>query len=165
MGGFTRPRELRCSNWFPGGAYILKNKVYEKPPIDAYVPHTVFLLESRYFVKQEAGKTDCREHIVGICREKDFHGIMKRYNGKKAAGESREAMDNAVWPWVPLPRKMGRTRWWEPGEDPVKVVEAILEEEDKAASLADSPEEIDSVNVELTEEPIETNPEEASNIM
>ena len=47
----------------------------------------------------------------------------------------------------------------------MKVVEAILEEEDRAALLADSPAESYSVNAELTGEPVESNPEEASNIL
>ena len=48
MGGFTRPTDLRASNWFPGGRYETIGKVYEQPSDAAYEAHTVFLLESRW---------------------------------------------------------------------------------------------------------------------
>ncbi|OCH87743.1 hypothetical protein OBBRIDRAFT_889572 [Obba rivulosa] len=105
MGGFTRPRDLRASNWFPGGAYVTRNKRYESPPDAAFEKHTVFLLESRYPVKHEVGRVDSYEHIVGMCRESDFPAIMQMYNSKYCPSDTRESMDNARWPWL-KPKKV-----------------------------------------------------------
>ena len=120
MGGFTRPRDLRASNWFPGGRYG-KERVYELPPESAYEPHTVFVLESRYLVKHGIGRTDSLEHIVGICREGDFPEIAAMFNSSRATPEALTSMDNARWPWT-RQFKIKETRWWAPGEDRAEIV-------------------------------------------
>ncbi|KAI0919809.1 hypothetical protein AcV5_001777 [Taiwanofungus camphoratus] len=133
MDGFTRPRDLRASNWFPGGAYAQRKKVYELPPRAAYEPHTVFLLESRYLVKYGIGRVDAHEHFVGVCREGDFSAVLQRLNSTRAPTEVREAMDNARWPWLPQ-KKLRRTVWWKKGENPDDVLRELLEGEEAQAS-------------------------------
>ncbi|ETW76418.1 hypothetical protein HETIRDRAFT_480544 [Heterobasidion irregulare TC 32-1] len=137
MGGFTRPRDLRASNWFPGGRYG-KERVYELPPESAYEPHTVFVLESRYLVKHGIGRTDSLEHIVGICREGDFPEIAAMFNSSRATSEALTSMDNARWPWT-RQFKIKETRWWAPGEDRAEIVRKMrageeLEPADGSAS-------------------------------
>ncbi|KIM87737.1 hypothetical protein PILCRDRAFT_814444 [Piloderma croceum F 1598] len=128
MGGFTRPRDLRSSNWFPGGRYATLGKVYESPPESAYEPHTVYLLESRYPVKHGLGRVDCYDHVVGVCREGDFEAILRRYNSARAPRTELDAMDNARWPWGPQ-FKLQRTKWWGPGENPRDIIKEIFGEE------------------------------------
>ena len=128
MGGFTRPRDLRSSNWFPGGRYEIMGKVYESPPEAAYEPHTVFLLESRYPVRHGIGRVDCYDHVVGVCREGDFEAVLKRYNSNRAPRTEQEAMDNARWPWQP-PYRMKRTRWWADDENPADIMKELYGDE------------------------------------
>lgn len=129
MGGFTRPTDLRASNWFSGGRYVEKNKVYEVPPASAYEPHTVFLLESRYLVKHGIGRADSYDHVVGVCREGDFPAILAKFNSRKCPSDELACMDNARWPFLP-PKRVKRTIWWEKDEDPQEVVRQILEKEE-----------------------------------
>ncbi|KAJ6472776.1 hypothetical protein C8R47DRAFT_724977 [Mycena vitilis] len=63
MPGFTRPSDLRSSNWFPGGAYVSSGKVYESPVGEAYEPHTVFLLESRYNIRYGSSRVEAPEYV------------------------------------------------------------------------------------------------------
>ena len=140
MGGFTRPRDLRCSNWFPGGEYARK-KIYEKPLVEAYAPHTVFLLESRHFVRHDKGKPESLVHIVGVCRERDFNAIMRKFNSKTSVGDARRSMDNARWPWMRSPSKIAKVKWWDPGENPEEVIRAILDAEDKTDMHESHPEQ------------------------
>ena len=128
MGGFTRPRDLRSSNWWRGGRYAELGKVYECPPESAYEPHTVFLLESRYPVKHGVGRVDSVDHVVGVCREGDFEAVLKRYNSPRAPPDELEAMDNARWPWGPQ-YQLKRTKWWGPGENPHDIIKEIFGEE------------------------------------
>lgn len=129
MGGFTRPRDLRSSNWWPGGRYRSLNKVYELPPSTAYEPHTVFLLESRYRIKHGVGRVDSYEHIVGVCREGDLPAVLAHYNSSRAPSEIRQNMDNARWPWMP-PKVLRRHRWWGKGENPLEVRQNALDDID-----------------------------------
>lgn len=126
MGGFTRPRDLRALYWSKGGPYCGK-KSYEAPPATAYSPHTVYLLEARYFTKHGVGRADSIEHIVGVCRECDFPDVLARYNS--AHSSEREIMDNARWPWTAQGR-MKRVKWWNPDEDPKEIRRAIMEGSD-----------------------------------
>jgi hypothetical protein len=121
MGGFTRPQDLRITNWFPGGPYLAKNKVYESPPEAAYEPHTVFLLEARYVTKHGHGRADSIEHIVGVCREGDLPAIIEHYNSPSCPQNAKEIMDNARWPWMKQ-KEVKRTVWWEKGEDKAMVM-------------------------------------------
>lgn len=121
MGGFTRPRDLRSSNWFPGGRYEVLGKVYESPPEAAYQPHTVYLLESRYPVRHGIGRVDAYDHVVGICREGDLEAVLRRYNSDRCPRTEKEAMDNARWPWQPQ-FHMKRTKWWGPDENPLDII-------------------------------------------
>ncbi|CAE6393127.1 unnamed protein product [Rhizoctonia solani] len=120
QGGFTQPRVLRGSNWFPGGTYLAKNKVYEKPVDSAYEPHTVYVLESRYPVKtKEQGRPDVPEHIVGVIRTPVWLQFLKHKNSPKVTGNARLSMDAAWWPF--LSRRIRKTepeQWWDKGEDP-----------------------------------------------
>ncbi|KAF8603335.1 hypothetical protein BDV93DRAFT_606909 [Ceratobasidium sp. AG-I] len=118
--GFTKPRILRASNWFPGGEYIRKEKVYEKPPEDAYQPYTVYILESRYPVKtKEPGRPDVPEHIVGVCRERHFTSLIKQKNSPGNPGISKVSMDAAWWPFLKRrPTAEKRQIWWDKDEDP-----------------------------------------------
>lgn len=116
MGGFTRPRDLRSSNWWPGGMYRTKKKRYESPPEAAYQPHTVFLLESRYKVRGGRDTSDAYHHVVGVCRAGDLPGVIARYNSSRAPGKSMEAMDNALWPWAKVSSK-GKLAWCEQDPD------------------------------------------------
>ncbi|KZT01303.1 uncharacterized protein LAESUDRAFT_763896 [Laetiporus sulphureus 93-53] len=134
MGGFTRPRDLRISNWFPGGAYLAKRKKYEPPPPEAYTSHTVFLLETRYPVRHELGRKDAIEHFVGVCRTGDFPAVLRKMNSLNSPSEARLAMDNAIWPWV-HPKAIKRQVWLEKGETLQETL-ARLEKEDEAAVQA-----------------------------
>ncbi|KAF8885211.1 hypothetical protein BD779DRAFT_1534654 [Infundibulicybe gibba] len=120
MGGFTRPRDIRVSNWFQGGRYVSIGKKYEPPPDKAYESHTVFLLESRYNVKFGPGRVDALEHILEVCREGDFQAVLARYNSLKAPPDALQAMDNARWPWG-AQRNTKRVVWWDKGEDPMSI--------------------------------------------
>jgi hypothetical protein len=100
MGGFTRPRDLRSSNWWPGGRYRNLKKVYEKPLAAAYSPYTVFLLESRYPIRFGHGRVTSHEHIVGVCREEDFTAVVAKYNSQHAGVDAMKLMDAARWPWL-----------------------------------------------------------------
>lgn len=159
MGGFTRPRDLRSSNWFPGGRYADMGKVYEAPPDAAYEPHTVFLLESRHPVRHGVGRVDTYDHVVGVCREGDFEAVLQRYNSERAPGEERESMDNARWPWVPQ-YQLKRTKWWADGENPKQIMADLLGEAgvDGAyldESLAEFAEDVDAhLNVEDPHQPM-----------
>ncbi|KAJ7581094.1 hypothetical protein C8J56DRAFT_959085 [Mycena floridula] len=96
MGGFTVPTHLRTSSWFPGGRYHRIGKSYEPPAPAAYTPHTVFVLESRYPVRQSIGMVEQHEHIVSICRTCDFQTVLKGYNrlpGSDAEQQEQEDED------------------------------------------------------------------------
>ncbi|KIJ56515.1 hypothetical protein M422DRAFT_238141 [Sphaerobolus stellatus SS14] len=130
MGGFTRPRDLRASNWYPGGPYILKGKKYEIPHEDAYKPHTVFLAETRYKVRQGTGRVDARNHVVGICRTQDWHKIVKKLNSRSVPREYRESLDNACWPWLPDGggKVLKQVKWWGPDENLEEIMKEIYED-------------------------------------
>ncbi|KAJ1303866.1 hypothetical protein OPQ81_008285 [Rhizoctonia solani] len=123
QGGFTQPRILRASNWFPGGAYLAKNKVYEKPLDSAYEPHTVYILESRYPIKtKEPGRPDVPEHIVDVIREPHWLPYLQHKNSPKVTGNARLSMDAAWWPFLSRRiRKMEPETWWDQGEDPEQL--------------------------------------------
>lgn len=130
MGGFTRPRDLRASSWFPGGPYIQRRKVYESPHESAYEPHTVFLLETRHRVRHGIGRVDSKDHVVGVCRAVDFVKIVQKYNGKQCPRNARESLDNACWPWLPKSGKVLKpTRWWGPDENLEDIMKEIYEDE------------------------------------
>ncbi|KAF8582425.1 hypothetical protein K439DRAFT_1635360 [Ramaria rubella] len=129
MGGFTRPRDLRATNWFPGGPYLLKGKQYESPHESAYEPHTVFLLESRYKVRHGIGRVDSKDHVVGVCRASDFVKLIEKYNSVRCPFEARESMDNACWPWLPKSGKVLKpTRWWGPDENLEDFMKELYED-------------------------------------
>jgi hypothetical protein len=129
MGGFTRPRDLRSANWWPGGRYRALGKVYERPVAGAYVPHTTFVLESRYPVVHGIGRADAREHITGVCRAGDLPAVLRHYNSPAAPRAARELMDNARWPWR-AQKPVRPAPWWEPGEHPRAVRQAVLDDVD-----------------------------------
>ncbi|KAJ7640169.1 hypothetical protein B0H17DRAFT_994872 [Mycena rosella] len=117
MSGFTRPKDLRTSNWFPGGSYIERGKVYESPAQEAYEPHTVFLFESRYNIRFGVGRVEAPEYIYGMCREQDLPAVLKIYNSEAAGREVLELMDNARWPWGPQAQPHRRVKWWTDSND------------------------------------------------
>ncbi|CAE6393280.1 unnamed protein product [Rhizoctonia solani] len=123
QGGFTQPRILRASNWFPGGTYLAKQKVYEKPLDSAYEPHTVYILESRYPVQtKEPGRPDVPEHIVGVIREPHWLPFLKHKNSPRVTGAARLSMDAAWWPFLPRRiRKIEPEPWWSKDEDPKQL--------------------------------------------
>ena len=130
MGGFTRPRDLRAGNWFPGGPYIQRGKVYESPHGAAYQPHTVFLLETRYKVRHGIGRVDAKDHVVGVCRAGDFIKLVRKYNSRRCPADAKESMDNACWPWLPKGGKVLKpTRWWGPDEKLEDIMKEIYEVE------------------------------------
>jgi hypothetical protein len=130
MGGFTRPRDLRAANWFPGGPYLQKQKVYESPHESAYEAHTVFLLETRHRVRHGIGRVDSKDHVVGVCRAVDFVKIVQKYNSKRCPAEARESLDNACWPWLPKSGKVLKpTRWWGSDENPEFIMREIYEDD------------------------------------
>ncbi|EKM51200.1 uncharacterized protein PHACADRAFT_263219 [Phanerochaete carnosa HHB-10118-sp] len=137
MGGFTRPQDLRVSNWWPGGAYLRKRKVYEAPPPAAYEPHTAFLLEARYPTRHGVGRQDSIEHVVGVCREGDLPAILEKYNSWNCPKEEMEVMDNAIWPWVEK-RSKKSVVWWDKGESRREVLERRQQEIYEGASSADA---------------------------
>ncbi|KAG9119818.1 hypothetical protein FRC07_004964 [Ceratobasidium sp. 392] len=122
-GGFTKPRMLRASNWFPGGEYIRKGKIYEQPVDDAYTPHTVYILESRYPIRtKEPSRPDVPEHFVSICREEHFTSIVKGKNSPKMQGDMKVSMDAAWWPFLGRRvKKEEQEPWWKEGEDPKQI--------------------------------------------
>lgn len=125
MGGFTRPRDLRASNWFPGGPYVLKGKRYESPSEEAYKPHTVFLLETRHKVRHSTGIVDSKDHVIGVCRAVDWPRLIKFYNSPNCPAKHKESLDNACWSWLPRSGKVIRpVVWW--GQD--EKLEDIMKE-------------------------------------
>lgn len=151
MGGFTRPKDLRSANWWPGGPYESKGKVYESPPEAAYEPHTVFLLESRYPVKHGIGRVDSHDHVVGVCREGDFEAVLKRYNSVRAPREELEAMDNARWPWGPQ-YQLKRTKWWAAGENPQEIIKELFGEAGIDAAYMDESGKFEGFEEEVEED-------------
>ncbi|KAH7886599.1 hypothetical protein F5I97DRAFT_1807819 [Phlebopus sp. FC_14] len=125
MGGFTRPRHLRTLAWCKGGQYQRKGKYYEMPPPDAYEPHTVYLLEGRYYSAHTVGRSDSLEHVVGVCRESDVLDTIKRHNSSLTTAKAFRAMDFAHWPW--LPPRAKRIKWWQDDENPDEIVKEIHE--------------------------------------
>ena len=126
MGGFTRPTDLRVSNWNSGGRYVDLEKTYHPPTASAYEPHTVFLLESRYPVQHGIGRCDSHDHIVAVCRESDFPALLKKLNSNECPDEYSESMDNARWPWLP-PKRQKRAKWWTADENPAELHAQALE--------------------------------------
>src|SRR6266436_8948085 len=123
MGGFTRPRELRSSNWWPGGPYVGKGKEYESPLPEAYAPHTVYLLETRYPVNHGTGRPIAVEHVTGMCKGNALPSVLKHLNSVPTSGTGNTVskytnwMDNAVWPWSS--RMRGRREiWWTSDDRP-----------------------------------------------
>ncbi|KAJ7262783.1 hypothetical protein B0H12DRAFT_1047526 [Mycena haematopus] len=112
MAGFTRPTDLRSSNWFPGGAYVSRKKVYESPVEEAYQSHTVYILESRYNIRYGVGRVEAPDYVYGVCREEDFPAVLKAYNSPNVPRSVLEAMDNARWPQGPQRKPHSRQRWW-----------------------------------------------------
>jgi hypothetical protein len=133
MGGFTRPRDLRVLAWSKGGA-LEKRKIYESPNPEAYIPHTVYLLEARYPSKRMRERAPALEHIVGFCRESEFIKHLQRYNSSGASKDLLEAMDTARWPWLPKKRAK-RIKWWEDREDRVATLQEVYGEDANAALL------------------------------
>jgi hypothetical protein len=127
MGGFTRPRDLRVTNWMPGGAYIQKGKAYENPNSTAYTPHTVFLVQSRYSVNQTLGRANTPEYIVGFVTENKFKKYLRQINSGWAGDELLEIMDNACWPGISETTDLKRVKWWKSEEDPNSIRRAVLE--------------------------------------
>lgn len=131
MGGFTRPRDLRASNWFPGGPYVLKGKGYESPSEEAYKPHTVFLLETRHKVRHNTGIVDAKDHVVGICRTVDWPRLIEFYNSPRCPLKHKESLDNACWPWLPRSGKVIRpVVWWGHDEKLEDIMKEIYEDPD-----------------------------------
>lgn len=124
MGGFTRPGDLRASNWFPGGRYLSLSKAYESPSPAAYEPHTVFVLESRLKVHYGRGRVDANHHLIGVCRESDLEAILERYNSDRAPLEAMQCMDNARWPWYPA-NEMSPIKWWETDEEWIETISML----------------------------------------
>ncbi|OBZ72867.1 hypothetical protein A0H81_07013 [Grifola frondosa] len=136
MGGFTRPTDLRASNWFPGGAYKMDARGYESPFPAAYEPHTVFLLESRYPVIHGVGRDDSYEHVVGICREGDLPAVLRMYNSRSCPHEDLEVMDRARWPWM-KPKKIKTINWWGKGETRESAMALIAQELEQEVAQAE----------------------------
>ncbi|KAJ4490466.1 hypothetical protein J3R30DRAFT_85630 [Lentinula aciculospora] len=124
MGGFTRPTDLRASNWFPGGAYVSEGRRYEEPSPFAYEPHTVFLLESRYDIKYQIGRTDSPAHIVAVCRASDLEAVLEMFNSKGTPRDCKQLMDNARWPWL-SPKKVKPVKWWTSDEERMEALQSL----------------------------------------
>ncbi|KAJ3719679.1 hypothetical protein DFJ43DRAFT_1031844 [Lentinula guzmanii] len=124
MAGFTRPTDLRASNWFPGGPYATGGKTYEDPSPFAYEPHTVFLLESHYDIKYEIGRTDSPAHIVAVCRTGDFEAVLKMFNSRRTPNDCKQLMDNAHWPWL-ISKKAKSVKWWTSDEERLETLQDI----------------------------------------
>ncbi|KAL0573942.1 hypothetical protein V5O48_008011 [Marasmius crinis-equi] len=105
--GLTR----RASSRLPGGAYEESQEKIEKPSPEAYQPHTVYLLESRYHVSYGAGRVEHFEHAYGYCRTPDFEQVVRMYNSEQCPPAEKQAMDNALWPWR-RPDSVKSIKWW-----------------------------------------------------
>ncbi|KAE9400624.1 hypothetical protein BT96DRAFT_857103 [Gymnopus androsaceus JB14] len=126
-GGFTRPTDIRASNWFPGGRYHTMGKVYEEPSPFAYEPHTVLLLESRYDIKYGIGRKDHPAHIVAVCRTADLEAVIKSFNSRLAPGDCLQYMDNARWPWL-KPKKTSHVKWWNSPEEREETLQDLKDD-------------------------------------
>ncbi|KAF7328998.1 hypothetical protein MVEN_02529800 [Mycena venus] len=129
---------VKHSNWFPGGAYVSKNKVYESPAEEAYQSHTVFILESRYNIRFGVGRVDSPDYIYGVCREEDLPAVLEGYNSEDAPGKVLEAMDNARWPEGPQARPQQQQRWWVDRADLFQTLKEV-------GSAVPRPEDIDKL--------------------
>ncbi|KZO97264.1 hypothetical protein CALVIDRAFT_536300 [Calocera viscosa TUFC12733] len=129
MGGFTKPRDLRATNWWPGGAYLVKNKLYERPAAEAYVPYTVYLLETRYKVRYGQGRPAVPEHVVGMCPADVFPALLKKMNSTPHL--FRQAMDNAIWPFDWQFERKKTNKWWANIDELVRfgVIDQLTAEE------------------------------------
>ena len=147
MGGFTQPKQLRSANWYHGGPYVERRKVYVPPDADAYHPRTVYLLEGRHPTVHGPGRVDAFERKLGTCVEGDFPRVGE-YANTTSASEYIEAMDNARWPWD-SPRPHRRVRWWEPSEDPKQIRQRALED-NVEASAETTPAEVVAAELRAT---------------
>ncbi|KAI8977845.1 hypothetical protein BD414DRAFT_495808 [Trametes punicea] len=136
-GGFTRPSELRITNWFPGGPYDRNKKVYEAPDPDAYTPRTVFVLEGRYPSVLGQGRVDAYPVVTGVCKEGSLHHIVEIANSPRAGNQFTGPMDSARWPWD-KPMSQKRVRWWDEGENPKALRREANEDGSIIESLAPS---------------------------
>ncbi|KAF9221098.1 hypothetical protein BS17DRAFT_785905 [Gyrodon lividus] len=136
MGGFTRPRDLRVLAWSKGGQ-LERRKVYESPTPDAYVPHTVYILEGRYPSKRSKERAPTLDHIVGFCRESDFPKVIQRYNSEHTSKDVLEAMDTAQWPWLPQKHEK-HIRWWKDSEDRIATLQEVYGDDADVALLDDA---------------------------
>jgi hypothetical protein len=163
MGGFTRPRDLRATNWFPGGAYILKKKKYEMPSPSAYKPYTVFLLESRYMVKKGTGRVNCHEYMTGSIRAENFERYMQVVNSGYAPTNLLEEMDNAHWPHIGSkdPTALKKTKWWSSGQNHRAIRKAALTGEDPESAEVEEHMEGGGKRIEIQEDDPENEVEES----
>ncbi|KDQ08529.1 hypothetical protein BOTBODRAFT_179743 [Botryobasidium botryosum FD-172 SS1] len=105
MGGFTRPRDLRASNWFYGGPYVQRQKVYVKPPEAAYRPHSVYILETLYPVNRGIGRAVALEFETGTFPTNNLSRLVNQYNYAHLSNPYTSVMDIAAWPWLKRLRK------------------------------------------------------------
>ena len=153
MGGFTKPKMINVSNWWPGGPYVQRNRTYEPPAADAYLPHTVILLQSRYKVRFGLGRVDTHEFDTFVCREDTLLQAIARHNMLPS-----NTMDNALWPWV-RHKSEPPIKWWKPGENRYELrARALAGEEYKEESgeIIPSTEELDWTEVKREMRELET---------
>ncbi|KAK2465766.1 hypothetical protein APHAL10511_002310 [Amanita phalloides] len=133
MGGFTRPAKIRSFNWLLKGRYGPGEAGYYAPP-EAYEPHTIVVLESRYQVQRGVGRPNSYEYIVKICKAGDVEKFVARLNSPKPSDNILEMMDNALWPWLPqfkkkLKEEAQKVATVEEGEDGPLRLEPLEEAE------------------------------------
>ncbi|TFK51416.1 hypothetical protein OE88DRAFT_1735324 [Heliocybe sulcata] len=128
-GGFSRPQMFRTSNWWKGGAYLRNHKSYEPPNSQAYEPHTVLLLESRYRIHMPAGRPDAHEHILVALPSSRVDAYLATLRHPDA---KRATLDKAQWPlWAP--KKVRPVKWWEDPEDRIRTYAELSGEIDLTA--------------------------------
>lgn len=83
---------------------------------------------------KEPGRPDVLEHIVGVCRERDFTSLVNQKNSPGHPGMSKVSMDAAWWPFLKRrPNAEKPQIWWEKGEDPNEVrLKALAGDEEGA---------------------------------
>ncbi|KAI0631622.1 hypothetical protein C8Q77DRAFT_1060884 [Trametes polyzona] len=126
-GGFTRPTELRSSNWFEGGAYLQKGKNYEGPRDKVYESTTAFVLEGRYPIHRGPGYVDAFQRQADTCSEARFPELVETANSPSANSSFAAPLDDVRWPWE-FTRKRKPVRWWDKGEEPQQTHHRALQE-------------------------------------
>ncbi|KZW03148.1 hypothetical protein EXIGLDRAFT_759035 [Exidia glandulosa HHB12029] len=127
LGGFTQPKELMLSKFWPGGVATKHRKHYEPPLESAYFPHTVLLLQSSASLLGERGRTPSPDFRISSCNANVALSVLARINSLKD-NQTRSTMRAMLLNQISsaYARTGQSVRWWKHGEDPASIRRTAL---------------------------------------